>query len=397
MAVTLSWRTLWTTVVSTVSRRPFSTGILWISIAIAGFCMASGRVTADEAPGDAHTLSQQLYDQAKAATTFTELNRILAQAESLRTRSTNAKLTAYLSNLEAWVLHRRGEAYAQQAAEATTAGKPDISRQLDVKAMEDFDAAIRLDPKRWKSYHHRGVCYALAGEFSKALDDFTETIELRPDYESAWFNRGEVHYELGQFAKAIADYDEAIRLQSQDAGYFASRGHAHFQLRDFQRALDDYQHAVELDPQNPQRLINRGEAYRSLGQWEPAANDFREAVNLDNQFGPAFQSAAWLMSTCPDPQYRHADLAVRAAQKAIELEGDQDYIYLDTLAAALASRGTFDKAQEVQRRAIQLAPPENAGPLKQRLELYRTKRPFRQVVEDAPSGRMATGQTAPQR
>ena len=90
------------------------------------------------------------------------------------------------------------------------------------------------------------------------------------------------------------------------------------------------------------------------------------------------------MSTCPDEQYRHPDLAVRAAQKAVELDGDQDYIYLDTLAAALANRSQFDKAQEVMRRAIQLAPPENAGPLKHRLDLYRRGQPFRQTVDATP-------------
>jgi tetratricopeptide (TPR) repeat protein len=271
----------------------------------------------------------------------------------------------------------------KQAAEAHAAGQADISRRLDGKAMEDFEAAIKLDPQRWKSYHHRGVCYALAGQFEKALSDFTKTIELRPEYESAWFNRGEIHYEMGRFAKAVADYDEAIRLQANDAGFFTSRGHAHFQLRQFDKALDDYSRAVELDPRNPQRITNRGDAFRSLGQWERAADDFRQAVNVDSRFGRAFQSAAWLMSTCPDEQYRQPDLALRAARKAVELDGDQDYIYLDTLAAAFANSGQFDKAQEVIRRAIQLAPAENAGPLKHRLDLYRSGKPFRQTVDTA--------------
>ena len=350
--------------------------------------MAAGYLRAQEAAEDANALSRKLYQQATAATTFEELNQILTQVDTLRSRATGPQLDKYLTNLQAWVLHRRGEAYVKQAAEANAAGQADISRQLDGKAMEDFDAAIKLDPQRWKSYHHRGVCFALAGQFEKALSDFTKTIELRPEYESAWFNRGEIHYEMGQFAKAVADYDEAIRRQANDAGFFTSRGHAYFQLRQFDKALDDYHRAVELDPRNPERITNRGDAFRSLGQWERAADDFRQAVNVDSRFGRAFQSAAWLMSTCPDEQYRHPDLALRAAQRAVELDGDQDYIYLDTLAAAFANRGQFDKAQEVIRRAIQLAPAENAGPLKHRLALYRSGKPFRQTV-DAATERIA--------
>ena len=49
----------------------------------------------------------------------------------------------------------------------------------------------------------------------------------------------------------------------------------------------------------------------------------------------------------------------------------------------MANNGQFDKAQEVIRRAIQLAPAENAGPLKHRLDLYRSGKPFRQSVDTA--------------
>ena len=344
---------------------------------------AAFHLPAEEAAEDLTALSRTLYQQATTAQSFEQLNRVVAEVDALRGRVTDPQLIRYLTSLEAWALHRRGEAYVKQAAEANAAGQSAMGRQLDGKAMEDFDAAVKLDPQRWKSYHHRGVCHALAGDFTRALSDFTKTIELRPEYESAWFNRGEIHYEMGAYAQAIADYDEAIRRQPQDAGFFTSRGHAYSQLRQFDKALEDYNRAVELDPGNPQRITNRGDAYRSLGHWEQAANDYRQAVNLDSRFGRAFQSVAWLMSTCPDEQFRHPQLALRAAHKAVDLDGAQDYIYLDTLAAAFANSGQFDKAQNVIRRAIQLAPAENAQPLHHRLALYQSGKPFRQSVDAA--------------
>jgi tetratricopeptide (TPR) repeat protein len=357
-------------------------GLAWATILALG-----GPLAAQVAP-DAQSLSRALYDRATAAESLKELEQVLHEVDDLRKRSGDAVLADYLTKLEAWVLHRRGEAYVKQAAEASTAGNVAESRRLDGQAMQDFHEAVRLDPQRWKSYHHRGVCYALAGKFEQALSDFTKTVELRPTYASAWFNRGEIHYELGQFTEALADYDAAIRLQPEDAGYYTSRGHAHFQVRHFDEALADYHHAVQLDPQNPERLVYRGEAFRSLGRWAEAATDFRHAVNLDARFGRALQSAAWLMATCPDAKYRHPELAVRAARKAIEIDGEDDYIYLDTLAAALANQGQFEDAQRTVRRAIRLAPPENAVPLQQRFALYRSSKPFRQMV-DSDTPRMA--------
>ncbi|MCU0958656.1 MAG: tetratricopeptide repeat protein [Pirellulaceae bacterium] len=360
-----------------LSRRSRTTAgvLVWVTIAA-----LSGPLTA-QVGQDAQSLSRALYDRATAAESLEELEQVLHDVDDLRQRSGDAALADYLTKLQAWVLHRRGEAYVKRAAEASAAGKVDESRRLDGKAMQDFHEAVRLDPQRWKSYHHRGVCYALAGKFEQALSDFTKTVELRPAFASAWFNRGEIRYELGQFTEALADYDEAIRLQPDDAGYYTSRGHAQFQLRHFDAALADYNRAVLLDPHNPERLVYRGEAYRSLGRWAEAATDFRQAVNRNARFGRALQSAAWLMATCPDDKYRHTELAVRAARKAIEIDGEDDYIYLDTLAAALANQGQYEDAQRTVRRAIRLAPPENTAPLQQRYALYRGGKPFRQTVD----------------
>ena len=321
---------------------------------------------------------ERLYAEAKAAETVEQQNRVLEKIERFREGQTGTELNDYLIKLEAWLLHQRGEAHAKKAAEANRRGETDIGRRLDAKAMEDFDAAIRLAPDRWKSYHHRGVCYALMGEFERALSDFSKTIELRPQYANAWFNRGEIQYELGRFDKAIDDYTQAIQREPEDAGYYTSRGHTHFQLRQFQKALDDYNRAVSLDPENQEYLANRGDAWRTLGQWSKAADDFRQAIRLDKTFGRAYQAAAWLMATCPDPQFRNANLAVQAAQRAIELDGETGYIHLDTLAAALANGGQFEQARKVLLQAIESAPRENLEPLHSRLSLYRAHKPYRQ-------------------
>lgn len=358
-------------------------------LAVCGLMHCGAPTWSQEVESDARALSKQLQDEARAATAVSELNQVLDRITKLRSTRPETTIDAYLKELQAWVLHRRGEAYVQQAAEAANAKQVELSERLDKQAMQDFDAAIKLDGNRWKSYHHRGVCYALAAEFDKAQADFSRAIELRPDYANAWFNRAEIYYEQGRYPEALADYDEAIRLQDDDAGFYTGRAHTHFQMGKLEKALADYNQAAKLDPENPDRLTNRGDCYRSLGDWDRAANDFRKAIELDDQFGRAFQSAAWMMATCPAEAYRNPKLALRAAQKAIELDGDSDYIYLDTLAAAWANAGQYDKAQEAMHRALVLAPAENKSALEKRLGLYQAGKAYRQAV-DAPPRRVAS-------
>jgi tetratricopeptide (TPR) repeat protein len=68
---------------------------------------------------------------------------------------------------------------------------------------------------------------------------------------------------------------------------------------------------------------------------------------------------AW---TIVDPaasiENRNADLALRAAKRASELEGDKDPMILDTLARAHFLKGDKAKAIEIQTKALAGAPDE---------------------------------------
>src|SRR5262249_18531466 len=154
-----------------------------------------------------------------------------------------------------------------------------------------------------------------------------------------WFDRAELKFSQGDFAGALDDYNQSIQRKPDDATFYSKRGHANYRLGKFREALADYNRAVQMDPNNAELLVDRGTAYRQQGTYGPAASDYREAVRLNPKLGIAYLNTAWLMATCPDPRYRDTDKAVAAAKRAIELDGDKDYRYLDTLAAAQASAG----------------------------------------------------------
>src|SRR5262249_35874063 len=56
------------------------------------------------------------------------------------------------------------------------------------KAIADFDAAIRLDPKEVNFYMGRGVAKFGAGQFGAAADDFAQAGAIHPDdqYPVLW-------------------------------------------------------------------------------------------------------------------------------------------------------------------------------------------------------------------
>jgi tetratricopeptide (TPR) repeat protein len=342
--------------------------LLTVLFALAATAMAAAQ---DEAPSDEDSKAaiQAVYQMSQQAKSIAELDQMIDECRRLLEKGLTKTYEDYIKQLASWAYNRRGELRSE---EADSQGSGDAA-----SAMEDFNAAIELDPTRGKAYHNRGVNYAMLGEYDKALAEFDLALRHKPTYANSWFNRGEIHYEQGKYEQAIADYNSVIRLNRADADAYTRRGHAYFKLRKYREALNDYSRAVSLKRNDAMSYLNRGEAFLSLGMWGQAAQDYRQAIMLDRSLARAYQGAAWLMATSPDARYRSPSRAATAALQAIELAGDEaDYRYYDTLAAAYAAANNFPKAQEAIATAIEKAPPDKAEDLKQRQTLYQRNRPY---------------------
>ena len=304
-------------------------------------------------------------------------------------RAASQEERAYLRKLSAWLYVQRGEAYGKLAVDADAKGDPQ-AKNYETQALKDFSASIELAPT-WRAYHNRGVSYAVLEKFKEALADFNEAIEANPkQHGSSFFNRAEVLYELStleatdtQAAKLLTaaerDYTRAINADPTDVQALTGRAHAKFELQRPDEALRDFDLAIEIDPDNAVTHADRGDLHAALGNWKKAATDLQTAIRLDRTLGRAYQSAAWLMATCPDESIQNRDLALQAANRAIQLDGRSDYRYLDTVAAALANAGEFEKAEDWLRQAMQLSPPPQVVPeLEERLATYRSGRAYRE-------------------
>jgi hypothetical protein len=90
---------------------------------------------------------------------------------------------------------------------------------------------------------------------------------------------------------------------------------------------------------------------------------------------------AWIFATHPDDAVRRADEAIGMAEKADQLTNHIDVPTIDTLAAACANAGRFDRAAALVKDAIALVPEgqtaELMSAMRQRLALYEQKKPFR--------------------
>jgi tetratricopeptide (TPR) repeat protein len=320
---------------------------------------------------------EQAQHAAKAANSPDELASVVEFCDRGLRSSPDEKLSYSFRRLSAWAHNCHGELLAE-------AGRAD-------DAMRDFQVAISLDPKCSLAIHNRAVTFAQQNEFEAALRDFNRVIELNPGLAVAYRNRAELLTALGRMEEAIGDYNQALESLPEDAQLYRDRGYAYQQLGELSKASADFDHAIELSPKDPDALTQRGNLAAEQGKFEQAQADFHEALSKNPNWAEAHRSLAWLEATCPNPLYRDPQAAIAAAEQAAKLAPANDYLTLDTLAAAHATAGNFDKAKQIQQQAIANAPSEAVPSLKQRLVLYSHGQVFRNVsTREQEAGASAT-------
>lgn len=320
-------------------------------------------VAAPRRPESCYDDAEQLAATAASLDELAEVVRLCQQGLAGRPQG---ELNRSLRGLAAWAANRRGELQS------------DAGREDD--ALREFELAIRFDPDCWLAIHNRGVSFAQQGRAEAALADFNRALTLNPGLAVAYRNRGELLAALGRTDEAIADYARAIDQLPGDASLRLMRGHALHRLGHFQAALDDLNRAIQLDPQNAEAYAHRGNVYAELGKFGPAVADYRQSLALDAESAEAYRSLAWLLATCPDPQFRQPQQALAAAERAARLAPPGDPFVLDALAAAHAGVGQFDQAIRYQREAIAAAPKGFGESFSARLALYERRKPFRNAA-----------------
>jgi tetratricopeptide (TPR) repeat protein len=63
-----------------------------------------------------------------------------------------------------------------------------------------------------KAYHNRGLAYYNNEDIGSALEDFKAAIELEPQFANAYAMRGLIYKDLGATKKAISDLELALTI-----------------------------------------------------------------------------------------------------------------------------------------------------------------------------------------
>jgi len=221
------------------------------------------------------------------------------------------------------------------------------------------------------------------GRIPEAIEVLGIAIETEPDLEEAYYQQGELMQLQGKLEEAASRYLRALELDPASAAAHNGLGSVLGSQGRFEEALPYFRKALELNSGYAEARGNLGLALQRLGRLDEARHEFEEALRAKPDWPRSQNALARILATHPDASRRNPEEAVRLADRAAELTGYENPAILDTLAAAYAAAGQFDKAAAVAEEAIRLATDAAlAEEIRARLSLYKSRKPYVETPRD---------------
>ncbi len=254
-------------------------------------------------------------------------------------------------------------------------------------AWADFEKAGTINPRLTDVYLGRGNVLLSRGELDDAIVSAKRAIELSPSNAKAHNLLGWLLFESRKPADAVTSFNRAVNLDPRFAIAYSNRGVAKVELGQVDDAIKDYNRAIELDKNGALTYCNRGTAWMNKSEFAKAQADFEQSLKLAPSLPETLNVYGWFLSTCMDDKFRDGKRAVEMAEKAVAASSQPNWYRIDTLAAAKAEVGEFDKAIELQQQVIEKAPADKKEACQTRLASYQEKKPVRSEF-----GKTATAQ-----
>ncbi len=245
-----------------------------------------------------------------------------------------------------------------------------------------------MKPDDYQTMNNIGAILSRYGKLAKASQYSLEAIRVNPKCAEAYSNLGMNYSMQGRQAEARKFLLKALKLKPDNAEVLTNLGTVAGRQREFEPAKDYYRKALKKDASFAAAHFGLGLLLAAQAEWSEAITHYRRALKIRPDDINTLERLAWLLATCPAQKFRDGIQAVDLAKRANSMSGGRDVRYLNTLAAAYAEAGEFEKARQTAKIAVTIAQagnvPGQLERLQARLSLYEKDQAYHLPIVKRP-------------
>lgn len=187
--------------------------------------------------------------------------------------------------------------------------------------------------------------------------------------------QGRVHMDLAlalantnRHAEAVPHLEAALKANPADLYVRQQLIQSLFVSGNIEQTLEHVEYFVQAKPQDAVARVFHAKALLARGRGVEAIAAYREALRLQPDWLVAMNELAWQLAANPDGKVRSGKEATELAETVVARTNRREPNALDTLAAAYAEMGQYEKAVAVIEEAIRVCRATGNKPLAARLE-----------------------------
>ena len=166
-----------------------------------------------------------------------------------------------------------------------------LAHQGDVaKAIENFHAALRINPRYAAAHSALGFAFAVQGRLTEAFEHFDHALRISPRQAEAHTGLGLILSRQGKFSEAAVHFRRALESNSRDAQAHTNLGLILKKQGGGAEAAAHFQQAAQIDPGSEQAQHQWGLVLAEQGKLREATAHLREAVRLNPRNADAHRS-----------------------------------------------------------------------------------------------------------
>jgi Flp pilus assembly protein TadD len=249
------------------------------------------------------------------------------------------------------------------------------------KTVHHARVLCELQPGNWENHRLLAVALQRQERFDEATESLARALVLRPASPELNSQMALLLWARGRIPEAYKHYAATARLEPHSAEgqwYLGTVAQREGKFADAVRYLET---AVRFAPQRVLYHCDLALAHEDQGEGSAAGVEYRKALTIDRNWPVECDRLARLLATHPDPARRDGKEAIRRARQACSISNHRHPPFLETLAAAYAEAGLFERAiataEDARKQATEGGQADAAARLAAALRRYRSGQPTR--------------------
>ncbi len=250
------------------------------------------------------------------------------------------------------------------------------------ESIKQLTKALEIEPNDIKVHNFLATVYQKQGNHDLAITQLNKSIKIKPDQFGAYGHLAQVYYQQNDLEQAFFYVQKSLSINSDQPIMLNQLAALYNRQKKPDKAIECFNKSLQIKPKQPEVMSELAMALYDQSKVQEAVALWSDSLEMDPNQVYAANSLAWIKATSKDENFYNPPQALTFARQACELTEHKNPGMLDTLAAALAANGQFDKAAETADKAVQIAKSTGhdgqAADIQKHLELYKNQQALRE-------------------